>query len=63
VKRDGGPHLLLEVEYTGPGISPEDQKSPSQTFARLCEAGAQTGAGLGLAIARQFVEFMGGTSA
>ncbi len=61
VKRDGGPHLLLEVEYTGPGISPEDQKSPSQTFARLCEAGAQTGAGLGLAIARQFVEFMGGT--
>ncbi len=54
-------HLQMEFEHTGPSISPEDQKSPSQTFARLCQAGTQTGAGLGLAIARQFVEFMGGT--
>ncbi len=61
VKQSANPHLRMEFEHCGPGIPPEDQKNPSQAFARLCQIGAQTGAGLGLAIARQFVEFMGGT--
>ena len=52
---------MIEVEDTGPGIEPEDQKRLFQPFVQLGEPGAQKGTGLGLAITRQFVEFMGGT--
>ncbi len=51
----------MEVEDTGPGIAPEDQKRLFKPFVQLTEAGAQKGTGLGLAISRQFVELMGGS--
>ncbi len=54
-------HLLMEVEDTGPGIAPEDQKRLFKPFMQLAESGAQRGTGLGLAISRQFVELMGGS--
>ena len=53
--------LHIEVEDTGPGISAEDQKhidSPyEQTDSKIARNG---GTGFGLAIARRFVEAMGG---
>ncbi|HEX5392383.1 MAG TPA: PocR ligand-binding domain-containing protein [Rhodocyclaceae bacterium] len=54
-------HLLLEVEDTGSGISPEDQTRVFNPFVQLAEGAEQKGTGLGLAISRQFVDLMGGT--
>jgi CheY-like chemotaxis protein len=53
-------HLVIEVEDTGIGIEPGDQKRLFQPFVQLAESGMQKGTGLGLAISRQFVELMGG---
>ncbi len=61
VKENARQHLLMEVEDTGPGIKPEDQKRLFQPFVQLVKADAQKGTGLGLAITRHFVELMGGT--
>ncbi len=61
VKHGPAPHLVIEVEDTGPGISEEDQKRLFKPFAQVGEAGTQKGTGLGLAISRQFAELMGGT--
>ncbi len=61
LKQDALPHLVIEVEDTGPGISREDLKSLFKPFARLGEVGTQGGTGLGLALSRQFAELMGGT--
>jgi CheY-like chemotaxis protein len=61
LRRNGRPHLVMEVEDSGPGIPPEDLNRLFQPFEQLSEAGTQKGAGLGLVIARQFVELMGGT--
>ena len=61
LRRDGRPHLLIEVEDTGIGIKPEDQKRLFQPFVQLGEPAAQKGTGLGLTITRQFVELMGGS--
>ncbi|HEX5394068.1 MAG TPA: ATP-binding protein [Rhodocyclaceae bacterium] len=61
VKRNGGQHLIIEVEDTGPGIRPEDQDRIFKPFVQLAEGAEQKGTGLGLAITRQFVELMGGT--
>lgn len=60
VKQNAQQHLIMEVEDTGPGIAPEDQKRLFKPFVQLGEAGVQKGTGLGLAISRQFVELMGG---
>ena len=54
-------HLLTEVEDTGPGIAPENQKRLFQPFVQLAESEMQKGTGLGLAITRHFVELMGGS--
>jgi PAS domain S-box-containing protein len=59
---DGAGRLLVDVEDTGPGI-------PSGDLGRIFDAFVQTstgarvrgGAGLGLAISREFVRLMGGT--
>ena len=59
--RDNGQHLLMEVEDTGIGIKPEDQKRLFQPFVQLGEPGSRKGTGLGLVITRQFVELMGGS--
>jgi CheY-like chemotaxis protein/anti-sigma regulatory factor (Ser/Thr protein kinase) len=61
LRRDDRPHLLMEVEDSGIGIKPEDQKRLFQPFVQLGEPAAQKGTGLGLTITRQFVELMGGS--
>ncbi len=63
LKQNAQPHLVIEVEDTGPGISAEDQKRLFKAFVQLGETGAQKGTGLGLTISRQFAELMGGTIA
>ncbi len=57
------PHLLIEVEDSGPGIEPEDQHTIFEPFVQLSQSGTQKGTGLGLTITRQFIELMGGTIA
>src|SRR5580658_931618 len=56
-----GPFLLVEIEDTGPGISPDDQDKLFRQFEQT-KTGQQagTGTGLGLAISREFVRLMGG---
>jgi PAS domain S-box-containing protein len=61
VKQNERQHLLIEVEDSGPGISPNDQKRLFKPFVQLTENSAQEGTGLGLTITRQFVQLMGGT--
>ena len=54
-------HILFEVIDTGTGIDPSEQQRIFQPFYQT-EAGATfgEGAGLGLAISREFVRLMGG---
>src|SRR3989440_10371902 len=63
VDRDGlmGPFLRVDIEDTGPGISPDDQTKLFRHFEQT-KTGQQagTGTGLGLAISREFVRLMGG---
>lgn len=54
------PHLVIEVEDSGCGISAADQQRLFEPFVQLAEGVAQRGTGLGLAITRQFVQLMGG---
>jgi CheY-like chemotaxis protein len=56
-----GPFLRVEIEDTGPGISPEDQEKLFRHFEQT-KTGQQagTGTGLGLAISQEFVRLMGG---
>src|SRR6476469_3504846 len=56
-----GPVLRVEIEDTGPGISPDEQGKLFQHFEQT-KTGQQTGTGtgLGLAISREFVRLMGG---
>src|SRR5437868_3809452 len=56
-----GPFLRVEIQDTGPGISPEDQDKLFRHFEQT-KTGQQagTGTGLGLAISREFVRLMGG---
>lgn len=53
--------LLFEVEDTGPGINSEEMELLFQAFMQAKNTQkSQTGAGLGLAISRKFVNLMGG---
>jgi signal transduction histidine kinase/CheY-like chemotaxis protein len=56
-----GPFLRVEIEDTGPGISPDDQDKLFRHFEQT-KTGQQagTGTGLGLAISREFVRLMAG---
>src|SRR5207302_4115306 len=56
-----GPFLRVEIEDTGPGISPDDQDKLFRHFEQT-KSGQQagTGTGLGLAISQEFVRLMGG---
>src|ERR1700731_4566251 len=56
------PSLRVEIEDTGPGISPDDQDKLFRHFEQT-KTGEQagTGTGLGLAISREFVRLMGGS--
>ena len=53
-------HLLIEIQDTGAGISPEDQKHIFLPFVQLAKGSAKRGTGFGLSIARQFAQLMGG---
>ena len=55
------PLLVLSVEDTGPGISPEDQESIFQPFERgkAGKEGDSGGSGLGLAVVDRLVEELG----
>ncbi len=55
------PYLRIEIEDTGPGISPDEQVKLFRQFEQT-KTGQQagTGTGLGLAISREFVRLMGG---
>src|SRR5438445_6551912 len=56
-----GPCLRVEVEDSGPGISPDDQCKLFRHFEQTKTGQlAGTGTGLGLAISREFVRLMGG---
>lgn len=59
-RRNHCAHLLIEVEDSGPGIAPEDQKRIFEPFVQLGEQRDSKGTGLGLTITRQFVQMMGG---
>jgi signal transduction histidine kinase/CheY-like chemotaxis protein len=52
--------LRLDVEDTGVGIAEEDRRRIFEPFAQGGGGKMRIGAGLGLAIAREFVEMMGG---
>src|SRR3989440_1484395 len=56
-----GPFLDVEIEDTGPGISPDEQDKLFRQFEQT-KTGQQagTGTGLGLAISPEFVRLMGG---
>src|SRR2546421_3671675 len=56
-----GPLLRVDIEDTGPGISPDEQDKLFRHFEQT-KTGQQagTGTGLGLAISREFVRLMGG---
>jgi PAS domain S-box-containing protein len=60
-KNNDAMHLLIEVEDTGTGIAPDDQRRIFEPFAQLSGQAGGNGTGLGLTITRQFVQMMGGS--
>ena len=52
--------VALHVVDRGPGIPPAERERVFEPFQRLGDAGEATGVGLGLAVARGFVEAIGG---
>lgn len=56
-----GDRVLIAVADTGPGIPPGAQDEVFGAFQRLGDHDTTTGVGLGLSVARGFVEAMGGT--
>jgi PAS domain S-box-containing protein len=59
--RGSSPHLLFEVEDTGPGMVPEELATVFDPFVQATSGQqAQEGTGLGLSISQQYVRLMGG---
>ncbi|HEY9377610.1 MAG TPA: ATP-binding protein, partial [Jiangellaceae bacterium] len=58
---DFGHRVELRVVDRGPGVSDEAKASMFEAFQRLGDSPAGDGVGLGLAVARGFVEAVGGT--
>ncbi len=54
------PHLVIEVEDTGPGIASEERGAVFQVFHQTATGLAKGGSGLGLAIADRHAHVMGG---
>jgi two-component system sensor histidine kinase KdpD len=53
-------HVLVSIEDAGPGIPPDQLQRVFDKFRRLASGDGGTGVGLGLSIAKGFVEAMGG---
>jgi two-component system sensor histidine kinase KdpD len=51
---------IAVIDY-GPGVAPADRERMFEPFQRLGDRDMTTGVGLGLAVARGFVEAVGGT--
>jgi signal transduction histidine kinase len=63
-KPGGNGRVVFEVEDRGCGVSPSERKSIFKPFRRGVQADAKAGgAGLGLALAKQWAEVLGGTVA
>jgi two-component system sensor histidine kinase KdpD len=58
-----GEHVDIEVIDHGPGVATADRERMFEPFQRLGDNDVTTGIGLGLAVARGFVEAVGGTLA
>ena len=58
---EGNGTVELRVVDRGPGVRPEDRSRLFEAFQRLGDRSNDTGAGLGLAVTRGFMEAMGGT--
>jgi two-component system sensor histidine kinase KdpD len=56
-----GSRVDLRIIDKGPGVPPDQRESMFRPFQRLGDAQNGNGVGLGLAVARGFVEAMGGT--
>jgi signal transduction histidine kinase len=58
-----GNKIRLSVRDEGPGISPHEQQKLFQKFSKLSNrpTAGEPSTGLGLSIAKQFTELMGGT--
>ena len=62
--RRAGEQVEITVTDNGPGLTPEQQARLFQPFERLgAQRGSVAGSGLGLALARQLAQAMGGTLA
>lgn len=62
--REGADQVVtFSVSDTGVGIAPEDQQRVFEPFVQLDHSPGNTGAGLGLAICREYVQMLGGTLA
>jgi len=59
-RREDG-RMILSVSDTGIGISPEDQSRVFNKFERVDPNARESGAGLGLALAKSLIELHGGT--
>lgn len=53
--------VAIEVEDRGPGVPPRERKAIFQPFRRGSQAESTGGAGLGLSLARQWAELIGGS--
>jgi signal transduction histidine kinase len=59
-RSDGETWATIRVSDTGPGIPPDQRDAIFDEFARLDDGGAQSGHGLGLAIARRIARLLDG---
>ena len=56
-----GPWVLINIVDDGPGVSKDAAEQMFQRFQRLGDFDTTTGPGLGLSVAKGFVEAMDGT--